>query len=46
MSESVVESERNRVGCMVDGSHRTIPPLANSSLTSNTLLEESVLHIN
>lgn len=43
MSESDVNSERNRLGCVVDGPQSTMHALANSTLTNNTLLEESIL---
>ena len=44
MSESVVYSEGNRVGRMVDGSQNTMPTLANSSLTNDAFIEESGLN--
>ena len=44
MSESVVHSEENRVGRMVDRSQRTMPTLASSSLTNNTFIDESGLN--
>ena len=44
MSESVVHSEGNRVGRMVDGSQSTMPTLANSSLTNDTFIDESGLN--
>lgn len=46
MSESVVNSESNRVGCMAEGSQSTMPTIANRALTNATLLEESVLSNN
>lgn len=44
MLESLVNSESNRVDCMVNGPQSTIPILAHNSLTNNTPLEESVLN--
>ena len=41
MAESVVHSEENRVGRMVDGSQSTMPTLANSSLTNDTFIDET-----
>ena len=44
MSKSVVYSEENRVGRMVDGSQSTMPTLANTSLTNDTFIYESGLN--
>ena len=46
MTGSVINNESNRVGVVVDGSQASMPTLANSALTYDTQIEDSVLSDN
>ena len=46
MTGSVINNESNRVGILVDGSQASMPTLANSALTYDTQIEDSVFNDN